>query len=264
MPINIERWIEKSGIDYYISFIKAWIPFNAWYMSEYYDEDAKISTDRAILDKIKEEPNRFKSKIISLLRHSGEDADEFKMHLYHLHKALLLHPLSKGKSLSFACICISINKETSFTKKYKTKTYRGIFDSSKKKTENRFSVEAMRKDGSTIAKIEIPNCMEETLKSHPEYLKCNDKDKEFLEICLNEIFPRKTVSLICDDPKKGLLIHGNLYFVNDIDLIAKAIIAMFYELRCKLFHGELDPTDSNSSIYRHAYHMLYLLIKELK
>lgn len=264
MAIKIERWIEKSGIDYYISFIKAWIPFNAWYMTEYYDEDKNITTDKSILDKIKDEANIFKSKIISLITASGDEAQEFRMHLHHLQKSLEIHPLSKGSNLSFGCICISQNKTDTFTHKYRTKTYKGVFDSKKAKGTNRFSVEAMRKDGSTIVKIEIPNCKSDTLTSHPDFAKCTDEDKEFLKMCLREVFPKKPISILSSKAKKGLHIYSDLYMVNDPNIIAKAIITMLYELRCKLFHGELDPTDSNTSTYRHAYHMLLLLINELK
>lgn len=259
MAINVERWIEKSGIDYYICFIKAWIPFNAWFMKEYFDEDANIVTDRKILDKIKEEPNQFKSKIVSLISSSGEESDDFKMHLFHLHKSLLSHPLSNGHSLSFDNICISLNSNKEFTTSFGKKTYKGVYDEKKKRTENRFSVECMKKDGKTITKIDLPNCIEETLTTHPEFSKCSEKDQEYLKKCLEEIFPKKPVSIIGHNPKKRIHIFGDLYFVNDKNLIAKAIIAMFYELRCKLFHGELDPTDSNSSTYRHAYHMLHTL-----
>ncbi len=39
---------------------------------------------------------------------------------------------------------------------------------------------------------------------------------------------------------------------------------MLYELRCKLFHGELDPTEANQDIYKYAYNIQNLLIKELR
>lgn len=264
MAIKIDRWIEKSGIDYYISFIKAWIPFNAWYMTEYYDEDANITTDKKILDKIKDESNIFKSKIISLITASGDEAQEFRMHLHHLQKSLEIHPLSKGSNLSFGNICISQNTKESYTHKYRTKTYKSVFDKKKPRGTNRFSVEIMRKDGTTIIKIEIPDCKPETLTSHPDFAKCKDEDKRILKKCLSEVFPKKPISILSSKAKKGIHIYGDLYLEDDANLIAKAIITMFYELRCKLFHGELDPTGSNSSTYRHAYHMMLPLINELK
>lgn len=35
---NIVGWINKSDIDYTTYFIKAWIPFNAWYDLHYHNQ----------------------------------------------------------------------------------------------------------------------------------------------------------------------------------------------------------------------------------
>ena len=32
---NIKQWLEKSEVDYFTQFVKAWIPFNAWYRNTY-------------------------------------------------------------------------------------------------------------------------------------------------------------------------------------------------------------------------------------
>lgn len=264
MPIKIKRWIEQSGIDYYISFIKAWIPFNAWYMKEYYDEDLKITTDKAIIDKIKNESNPVKSKIIAMLTAESDESFEFRRRLALLQRSLEQHPLSPDRKLSFDSICISANTQSTSIFTDHTKTYKGVFDNKKKRTDNRFSVEAMRKDGKTIVKIELPDCREETLASHPDFAKCSDTEKRNLLKCLSDIFPKKPISVMCRDSKKGINIYDNIYMVKDTNLIAQALITMLYELRCKLFHGELDPTDSNSEPYCHAYHLLCLILKELK
>lgn len=264
MPLKIKRWIEQSGIDYYISFIKAWIPFNAWYMKQYYDEDNNITTDKAIIDKIKNETNLVKTKITTMLTTECEGCDEFRRHLALLQKSLEQHPLTPEKKLSFDCICISTNTKKTSTFTDHTKTYKGVFDDKKKRTDNRFSVEAMRKDGKTIVKIELKDCRAETLASHQDFIKCSDTEKRNLQKCLSDIFPKKPISVMCKDPKKGIHIYDNIYMVKDTNLIAQALITMFYELRCKLFHGELDPTDSNSEPYCHAYHLLRIILKELK
>jgi hypothetical protein len=31
---NIDHWIRQAEPDYYVFFVKAWIPFNAWYIAE--------------------------------------------------------------------------------------------------------------------------------------------------------------------------------------------------------------------------------------
>ncbi|MGD1922252.1 MAG: hypothetical protein ACFCAD_27165 [Pleurocapsa sp.] len=34
---NSEKWKALASIDYFIHFVKAWIPFNAWYKNYYPD-----------------------------------------------------------------------------------------------------------------------------------------------------------------------------------------------------------------------------------
>ena len=46
---NITRWIEQSEIDYFTHFIKAWIPFNAWYNLRY----SNLGSDREKINSIK-------------------------------------------------------------------------------------------------------------------------------------------------------------------------------------------------------------------
>ena len=67
MP-SYKDWIRSIDIDidYYSAFIKAWIAFNSWYRSEYSER-----TDRAIVDKIKSQNNRFKGYIETLLHVTG-------------------------------------------------------------------------------------------------------------------------------------------------------------------------------------------------
>ena len=73
-------WISRIDIeiDYYSAFIKAWIAFNSWYRSEYTDR-----TDRAIIERLKSQSNRFKSYIETLLdpNNNSEESTKFKSDL---------------------------------------------------------------------------------------------------------------------------------------------------------------------------------------
>lgn len=73
-------WISRIDIeiDYYSAFIKAWIAFNSWYRSEYADR-----TDRAIIERLKSQSNRFKSYIETLLdpNNNSEESTKFKSDL---------------------------------------------------------------------------------------------------------------------------------------------------------------------------------------
>ena len=49
MSIYIDKWLDKAKIDYFQMFIQAWIPFNAWYMREFYDESTGRKSDSDIM-----------------------------------------------------------------------------------------------------------------------------------------------------------------------------------------------------------------------
>ncbi len=73
MAINthITNWIDRAELimDYYTLFIKSWIPYNAWYMHNFYDEDSNPKRDRgaAIISHINSSSNRYRDKIKYLL-----------------------------------------------------------------------------------------------------------------------------------------------------------------------------------------------------
>ena len=39
---------------------------------------------------------------------------------------------------------------------------------------------------------------------------------------------------------------------------------ILYELRCKLFHGEIEPSDTNSGVFEQAFYIQRVLIKALR
>lgn len=45
---NSEKWKSLASIDYFTQFVKAWIPFNAWYKNYY----PTIKTDREAINEI--------------------------------------------------------------------------------------------------------------------------------------------------------------------------------------------------------------------
>jgi hypothetical protein len=81
----VPRWLSLADlkIDYYTQFIKAWIPFNAWYMVSFYD-DTVLKNDRKILEHIKNNTNPFRDRIINLLRVMTNISKEFRYHVSQL------------------------------------------------------------------------------------------------------------------------------------------------------------------------------------
>lgn len=90
---HIDKWINRSFPDYYIMFIKTWIPYNAWYMHNYYNEAEGRTTDKAIISYIKNNNNVYKSKIISLITGNDQNSLKFKKYICELHYALEAHPI---------------------------------------------------------------------------------------------------------------------------------------------------------------------------
>lgn len=261
---KLKTWIERAEPDHYIAFIKAFIPFNAWYMENFYDEE-KRSGDGPIMEYLKCEANVFKRRIQHLLRCESEEAEEFRVSLARLQQALEAHPVNMKDPLSFKNICYKKNGETIYSRTQGTITFKGNFNPKMPRKSNRFSVEALNKTGATIAKIELSDPRPDTLKADPEFQRQSQKVQEGLLLSLHSIRPMQPSNLIAEKPKKGdIRLTDKLYFVKNDDEVAQAIIQMFYELRCKLFHGEIEPSESNSHAYEYAALALRIIIKELK
>ena len=274
---HIRNWIDRSEPDYYIMFIKAWIPYNAWYMHNFYDEDAKRTNDKSIIRYIGKEVNLYKNKIISLLRGSDEDSTVFKELLWRLHCELEKHPIPDYiDNISFSHICIEDNSQQTYTFNTKKYTFIGNYDKNKPKTTPRCKFDVIEtKSLKTISSVELLKCSMSELLNNADYKAiCKDEIKKGIEHCLKEIDPNKKISIInTPKPRKGksqrpansiIIKDDKLFFRDNIEDVSKAIIQILYELRCKLFHGEIEPTNANIGIYEQAFYIQRMLIKELE
>jgi hypothetical protein len=278
MSTVLNNWIKRSEMDYYTLFIKTWIPFNAWYMINFYDESQNRKSDRAIIDYIKDNSNKYRDKIKSLLTSQSEEGLLFRQNLSNLHYELEDHPIpNHDDRISFTNLNLTKNPNNLFTDSYKSYTYKVEFKDQLPRTAKRFFCEVLKKsNGSTVHRVELFEWSLSDLASEQDFI--NIKDNEIqsrLRACFMEINPKKPVEIIVlpkrvkngyKQPPNSIEIDSvkNLYFTDDIDKVSKAIIQMIYELRCKLFHGELDPTESNQHAYKYAYALQSTLINELK
>lgn len=80
---TISLWKQKAEIDYFPLFISLWLSLNAWMKYEYTE-----STDRDILELIKNRDNHLFEKFGTLLHASNADGDLFRGNLGELHRAL--------------------------------------------------------------------------------------------------------------------------------------------------------------------------------
>lgn len=81
---NADKWKSLADIDYFTHFVKAWIPFNAWYKTYFPD----LKTDREAINEIKSNTNAAKNRFLSLLNGVNEESEQFRSNLAHLHYCL--------------------------------------------------------------------------------------------------------------------------------------------------------------------------------
>ncbi len=157
-------------------------------------------------------------------------------------------------------------------------TYFVEFKDQLPKTQKRWFCEVQRKSNNqTLHRVELHEWSLDALNNDADFVALPDNEmrNQIRDAFLN-INPKKPIIIIVPPKRKRNGTHTNpdnsitideikhLYFTNDHDLVSKVIVQLIYELRCKLFHGELDPTEANLGIYENAYKIQKILIKELK
>ena len=276
MPNHIEGWYKRAEADYFMMFVRQWIPFNVWFMDAYYQVNGSRPTDREAIYFLKANNNRFRDKIVNLL--NGHDAEKsvFFFHLACLHKELQSHPISnKGNRVTLSNIHIENNSSTVYTFDFGHYTYKcemqhphgsGI----------QWDCLVMKKAGHvTVHQFSLPKWDLHSFETHPDYLAI---DKETVKVklrnCFMEINPKKPTDIVLPmrtrngselPPLNSIEIskEEKLYVVNDAVKVSQVIIELLYILRCLIFHGELEPKQAFYGIYEHAYHIQRILNKEL-
>jgi len=255
---NTEAWKALSNIDYFTYFVKAWIPFNAWYRNSY----PALESDAEIMHQIRTQPNSFKNRIISLLENTDSDSIVFKENLYRLHYQLERnHIYNRGVRISFENIVVEENPVITETRTYRGFSYNVEIDAGNK----RKITSTIIKDIKSVIRLDI--CQNngynlDEIVNHSQYKALPPECKRILKACYEEVNPRKAISLLATDPSDSIKI-GNYNFVNDSELISKAVITVIYNLRNSLFHGQLVPDRNTQLVYEPAYQMLRMLVLSL-
>ena len=270
--MSLSNWIKWSKADYYVLFVKAWIPFNAWYHKTYYDETS-CKTDKDMIIKVKTRDNPYKQKLKNLLTATGDEADVFRFHLAHLYHELELHTVpNANERLSFNTIWADENNLDAAVVEYGQKKY--VFSKiTSPPGGKKFKIEIQKKaDGTTKAMIELFKKSMVELTAHPDYHPLNITDKEKVRECLTNVLRHKPAGIVKQPsangrkPSHAIVIDTQipLYLTDDKDLVARAVIQLLYQLRCIMFHGSLDPAVANQGIYKYAYHIQEILMKEIE
>ncbi len=260
---NIDHWIRQSEPDYFMIFIRAWIPFNAWYVAEMPQHNRNDSK----LIKELQDSTSSKPRMIfeSLLRSDSYEAKEFRHRLAQLHIFLETRPFHHcGVRQTFKRIYLSENP-----KKFANATDK---EGNAFKAENKqsyFEMVAVDKNNKTFVDFRKSPYDIEDLKRDVDFIKITDrKIQEKILNCFEAIDPHKAIDLVASSKTKGDYIvldpTDSVRFINDPTTVAKACIKMLYTLRCMLFHGEVEPTPPYMGAYEHAYFMLRYIVKGLQ
>ena len=148
---NMDKWIVRSEPDYYIMFVKAWIPFNAWYMTNFYNEDEKRIHDRDIIYYVMTKSNWFRDRLHAYLTGHDDESESFRSRVAMLSQSLDSYPLPNVEDqLSFSRVCIENNPNARKTGNVKAGKYTCIskFDEKLPKSEARWILELLKNKGS--------------------------------------------------------------------------------------------------------------------
>jgi len=256
---NSEKWKSLASVDYFTQFIKAWIPFNAWYKSYY----TTLDTDRKAIDWLKTNSNKFRNKLISLLKDQGNDGISFRSRIAELHVELeRKHIFNKGDRITFERIVIERNplEQNNFLRNNCTyKAFRNITGRSSKEVD----VFVIGRGGVVKFSYTQSNWFDiDDLIAHPDFINLSQTQQNNLKACYEAINPSKPVNLLSSDLNNCIQM-GNLHFINDPERLCKGIIEILYKLRNVLFHGEIVPDSDTNKVYEPAYQILYALIQAL-
>lgn len=273
--MHLQKWIEHSYADYYTMFINSWIPFNAWYQETYYDEQT-CKTDKLMVEQVKNTDNKYKNKLKNLLegRGIGEEVAEFRFHLSQLYSQLESHTIPNGiNRLSFHTIWAVDSNLDSYTLSYGTYSYKIQKIVGAARGAKQYKIEVINRNcGVTTDVIELFKKDLYELELNASFVALStDTKKAKVRESLSHILRHKPANFVKSvtatgrKPAHSIVIDERtpLYLSDDINLDAQAIIQLIYQLRCIIFHGELEPTLANMPIYEHLYHVQKILIKEL-
>ena len=272
--IYLKRWLELAEEDFYTLFIKAWIPFNAWYDKEILPS-ANGETDRACINYICKNNNTYKDKILAYLRGNTREDLRFQQELVDLHLALLRHPIPNATHpINFMTTTIyddshPVDESDYYSVHYKMeRIIRG---------GNNFDYDVKVSDKATGAlkfNQRFNRWKMAELEGHADFAQFSEAIRKKLKEAYLAVYIKAPTNVIKTPVIRGgnesrpphSVVYGKeeiAYFVNEEDKVAQVLIQLLYELRCQIFHGELDPKPSSMEVYEHAYRIQMMIIKEL-
>ena len=240
---NEQQWKMLIEVDWLGQYIKAWIAFNAWYRNSF-----DLARDRDIIDAIKNDDGYICSKIENSLSGDSSSEKSFQSNVADLHGSLSGTIIkSRDRRISFEAI----------------EDYRHAKSVEETKNNISYKIEIDIDRSEHIIQITNSNRRKILCKTigrgdslDTRQLAISDAQKETLEGFLKESTP---IHNLLYDGIDHLKI-GSFKFINNTNLIARAIIEILYQLRNALFHGEITPDSKTQGVYQPAYLILKSII----
>lgn len=277
MPVNHENivlWKGQSNIDYITHFIKAWIPFNAWFNNNY----PQLRTDREKIGNIKNLSNTVRNGINNFMESDSQESIEFRNYLSSLFFQLEQNQIDgRDGRIWFSNILkeknpidLIDNEEMGHNKYYLKRT-----DSTTEigKIEEIKVILKRKSNSETLFNYTHTEYDYNHIQRDHNYQALSDRRKEDIRLLFQKLTPiiiKPILQTDKDEHPKNYYFCDPYSFIRDVNntncyanSVCKALIEVLYQLRNVLFHGELVPNQGAQKVYKEAYLILKLIIELL-
>ncbi|MEN6405258.1 MAG: hypothetical protein ABFC77_02180 [Thermoguttaceae bacterium] len=253
---NVKQWLEQSEIDYFTHFVKAWIPFNAWYRHNY----DKIETERDILEEVKTDGNRIRSRFVAKLEGEDADSEEIRNHIAGLHRRLSADPLKDRNDRVISLEYVSVGRNPNSKETLDFYGWKYTVER-KRRPDKQVVCEVINKSGIVVTTIVQPGEWDiDGLQLHADYIALDAKKQSPLKMCYQKAHPYRFRSLLAESSEENPLLMDGYRFAREPAAIFAGLVDVLYAMRNLLFHGELVPDHEANRTYEPAYHLLRHMI----
>lgn len=249
---NVRQWLDQSDIDFFTHFVKAWIPFNAWFRDSY----GPTVRERDILEKVKSDGNRMRSRVMAQLTAPGADGERLRNHIAGLHRNLSSDPLEdrQKRRIALETVCIGRNPATYAEQERYGNTYRVERQQGASLAVN---CTITNRAGAIKAALVVDGPWDvDRLVGNGEFQKLPPNKQAILLACFREANPFLFRNLLADASERDVIMMDGYRFVSDCAAIFAGLVDALYGMRNLLFHGELVPDPRANATYEPGYYLL--------
>lgn len=256
---NADKWKSLADIDYFTHFVKAWIPFNAWYKTYY----PALRTDREAINEIKTNTNAARNRFLSLLNGGNDESQQFRSSLAHLHYCLNNTVVENNEQriyferfvIEMDRTCITQNESYNGISYFVQLTLSGV-------NITRTVATVVNSTRRNLLNYNHTDYDLQHLRADRDFIRLSRIQRQFLEQKFNDANPFKPTNLLSTDPNECIRV-GQYNLINDPMTIFKGVLEILYNLRNVLFHGQIIPNKDTNTVYEPAYKVLKMIVEGL-